>query len=106
MIAIIALLVAFPAGWFLTNRLASMTLYSVAYLWAFTFQTLYLLLDSLGPTDAPAFVPGEFPLSYGAVTLVVFVVGLAVTALGHWAGGRRRDRQSPQPSGNTSNVVA
>lgn len=106
MIAIIALLVAFPAGWFLASRLAALTLYAVAYLWAFTFQTLYLLLDSLGPTEAPAFAPGEFPLSYGVMTLLVFVVGLALTALGHWAGSRRRRAQSPQPSGKTSNVVA
>ena len=76
--------------------IAALMTYAVAYLWAFVFQTLYLLLDSLGPgaTD-PAFTPGEFPLSYGLVTLGVFLVGLALVCLGHGVRGRwsaRRDR--------------
>ena len=106
MIAIIALLVAFPAGYFVASRLAAMTIYAVAYLWAFTFQTLYLLLDSLGTTTSPAFAPGEFPLSYGVMTLLVFVVGFGLTALGQRVAARRSGRQSPQPSGNTSKVAA
>ena len=44
MIAVLTVLLAFPAGYFLRSGLAARTAYAVAYLWAFTFQTLYLLL--------------------------------------------------------------
>ncbi len=47
MIAIVTVLAAFPLGFLLSSRFAATTTYAVAYLWAFTFQTLYLLLDSL-----------------------------------------------------------
>ena len=47
MIAVVTLLVAFPAGYFFGSRLAANTTYAVAYLWAFVFQTLYLVLDAL-----------------------------------------------------------
>ncbi len=36
------------------------TAYAIAYLWAFAFQTLYLLLDSLGGGKNPAYAaPGR-----------------------------------------------
>jgi hypothetical protein len=89
MIAIITVLAAFPLGYFLSNRLAAFTIYAVAYLWAFTFQTLYLLLDSLNGGKAPAFEVDEFPLSYGLVALAIFFVGLGVLNLGRWVRGRR-----------------
>ena len=89
MIAIITVLAAFPLGFFLQSRLAAFTVYAVAYLWAFTFQTLYLLLDSLNGGKAPAFEVDEFPLSYGVVTLVIFRVGLGALNLGRWVKTRR-----------------
>ena len=61
MIAVVTVLCAFPLGYFLRSRLAATTTYAVAYLWAFVFQTLYLLLDSLGDSTNPAFEAGEFP---------------------------------------------
>lgn len=93
MIAIITVVLAFPFGFFVGSRLAAMTTYAVAYLWAFTFQTLYLLLDSLGGGANPAFETGELPVSYGLVTLAIFAVGFGVTALGHRVGAGRRARQ-------------
>jgi len=92
MIAITTLLLAFPLGYFMTSRLAANTTYAVAYLWAFTFQTLYLLLDSLGGGPAPAFDTEEFPASYGLVTLGVFGAGFGLVALGRWVHARRHDR--------------
>jgi hypothetical protein len=89
MIAIITVLAAFPLGFFLRSRLAAFTVYAVAYLWAFVFQTLYLLLDSLNGGEAPAFEVDEFPLSYGVVTLAIFLVGVGVLNLGRWVRGRR-----------------
>lgn len=90
MIAVVTLLAAFPLGYLLRSHLAANTAYAIAYLWAFAFQTLYLLLDALDPgASAPAFEAGEFPLSYGAVTLGIFAVGFGLVALGRYVAVRR-----------------
>ena len=90
MIAVITVLLAFPLGYAVRSRLAASTAYAVAYLWAFTFQTLYLLLDSLDGGADPAFTTGDFPLSYGVVTLVIFLLGFGLVNLGHWVRHRRQ----------------
>jgi len=90
MIAIVTILLALPAGYLMRSRLAAMTTYAVAYLWAFTFQTLYLLLDSFGGGSNPAFEAGEFPWSYGLVTLAILTVGFGLVAAGHRLAQRRR----------------
>jgi hypothetical protein len=91
MIAVITILVAFPAGYYFSSRLAANTTYAIAYLWAFVFQSLYLTLDALGgKSENPAFEPGEFPVSYGVVTLAIFGVGFGLVAAGHWVASRRR----------------
>jgi hypothetical protein len=91
MIAVVTLLVAFPAGYCFHSRLAANTTYAVAYLWAFVFQTLYLVLDSVGgSSDAPAFEPSEFPWSYGVITLAIFALGFGLVAAGHSVAARRR----------------
>jgi hypothetical protein len=98
MIALVAILLAFPAGFVLGSRLAANTAYAVAYLWAFTFQTLYLMLDALKPDAAnPAFETGDFPLSYGLVTLAVFAAGFALVEGGHRVARRRSAQRVPQP---------
>ena len=90
MIAIVTVLAAFPLGYLLRSHLAANTAYAVAYLWAFVFQTLYLLLETLGPdASAPAFEAGTFPLSYGVVALGIFVVGFGLVALGRHVAVRR-----------------
>jgi hypothetical protein len=95
MIAVVTILGAFALGYFLQSRLAANTAYAVAYLWAFTFQTLYLMLDSLNSgrtlNDEPAFVPDEFPWQYGLVTLAIFLVGFGLVNLGHWVRARRQE---------------
>jgi hypothetical protein len=84
MIAVVTILSAFALGYLMRSRLAANTAYAVAYLWAFTFQTLYLMLDSFGGTSAnPAFEPGGFPVEYGVVTLTIFAVGFALVEAGH-----------------------
>ena len=92
MIAAVTLLFAFASGWFLRSRLAANTVYAIAYLWAFTFQTLYLLLDSFGGGSNPAFQTGDFPWSYGVVALGIFAVGFGLVNLGHYARARRKAR--------------
>ena len=90
MIAVVTVLLAFPLGFLLRSRLAAMLAYVAAYLWAFTFQTLYLLLDSMSNPQTGAFGPAEFPLSYGLVTLGMFAGGLLLVALAHWLRERRQ----------------
>ena len=82
MIALVAFL-AVPLGYFVASRLAANTAYAIAYLWAFTFQTLYLLLDSLGDSTNPAFEAGGAPWGYRVVTLGIFLSGFALFAVGH-----------------------
>ena len=94
MIAVVTVLSAFALGYLMRSRLAANTTYAVAYLWAFTYQTLYLTLDTLsGTSDAPAFDTGEFPLSYGFVTLGIFGVGFGLVEGGHRFRARRTARR-------------
>jgi hypothetical protein len=93
MIAIVTVLLAFPLGFFVSNRLAANTAYAIAYLWAFVFQGIYLMLDMIDGGKNPAFAPDEFPISYGVVALSVFGVGFGLVALGHRVGRSRRERR-------------
>lgn len=98
MIAVVTILAAFPLGYFLRSHLAANTAYAIAYLWAFVFQSLYLLLDAMNPdASAPAFEAGEFPLSYGVMTLAIFLVGFGLVALGRYVAVRR-GRITPAPA--------
>lgn len=90
MIGVVTLLLALPLGYLLSSWLAANLTYAVAYLWAFVFQTLYLLLPSIDGSTGETFDPGTFPLDYGLVTLAIFGVGFGLVALGHWLRGRRR----------------
>jgi len=104
MIAIITVLVAFTAGYRLKSRVAANATYAVAYLWAFMFQTLYLLLDAIDPNSAsPAFEPGTFPLSYGLVTLAIFGTGCALVEAGHRLAARRVPGR--MPSANRARIL-
>jgi hypothetical protein len=97
MILVVTVLTAVPLGLFVRSRLAANTTYAIAYLWAFVFQGVYLMLDSInsGKTlnDEPAFVADEFPWEYGVVTLLIFVAGFGLVSLGHWAAARRAARR-------------
>jgi hypothetical protein len=95
MIAVVTIVAAFPLGYFLRSRLAACTTYAIAYLWAFVYQTLYLVLDSFGDGREPAFTAQEFPLAYGVVTLSIFVAGFGLVNLGHWVRGRAGWRSHP-----------
>jgi hypothetical protein len=92
-IAIVTILSAFPLGYLVRSRLAANTAYSVAYLWAFVFQTLYLILDVINDSADPAFEPQKFPWAYGLVTLAIFAAGFGLVALGHYVRDRRLARQ-------------
>jgi hypothetical protein len=97
MIAIVTVLVALPLGYLVRSRLVASTTYAVLYLWAFGFQSVYLLLEAMDGSTS-AFRPGEFPVAYGVMTLLVLGVGLALVRLGGWARSRRGVR-APAPVG-------
>ena len=63
MIAVVTVLLAFPLGYRLRSHFAANTAYAIAYLWAFVYQTLYLVLDAMNDTNGAAFdapgVPAE-----------------------------------------------
>ena len=91
MIAVVTILLAFPAGYYFSSRLAANTTYAIAYLWAFVFQTMYLTLDAFsGTSENPAFEPEEFPWAYGVVALLIFGAGFGLVAAGRWVASRRR----------------
>lgn len=90
MIGIITLLTALPLGFLMGSWLAANLIYAVAYLWAFVFQTLYLLLPSVDGTSGPTFEAEVFPWSYGLVTLTIFAIGFGLVALGHRMRIRRQ----------------
>ena len=90
MIADVTLLIALPLGYFLRSHLAACTAYAIAYLWAFVYQTLYLVLDALDrDASGPAFEVVEFPLAYGVVTLAIFLTGFGLVRVGRWLRERR-----------------
>ena len=93
MIAVVTVLLAFPLGYLLRSHLAANVAYAIAYLWAFTFQGLYLARMWVGG-DNSAFDkdPNALPISYGIVTAGIFAVGFGLVALGHRVGSRRAVR--------------
>ena len=93
MIAVVTVLLAFPLGYFLRSHLAANVAYAIAYLWAFTFQGLYLTRSWVGGDDS-AFAkdPDALPIEYGLVAAGIFAVGFGLVALGHRLGARRTER--------------
>jgi len=93
MIAVVTVLLAFPLGFFVRSHHAANTAYAVAYLWAFTFQGVYLMISWVGG-DYSAFSknPDKMPVGYGLVAAAIFAVGFGLVALGHRFGSRRRSR--------------
>lgn len=92
MALILALLVAFPVGFLVRNRLAAVVIYVAAHSFVFTFQTLQLLREWVrGSTAAfPAEVNDFDTVPYGIVNLLIFAAGLGLVWLGHRLGSKRR----------------
>ena len=90
MVAIVTVLLAFPLGYLVRSHLAANVAYAIAYLWAFTFQGIYLTRMWVGggleafPKD-----PDTLPIEYGIVTAGIFAVGFGLVALGHRVAARR-----------------
>lgn len=93
MIAVVTVLLALPLGYFLRSHLAANVAYAITYLWAFTFQGLYLTRMWVGGDDS-AFAknPDTLPIEYGLFAAGIFAVGFGLVALGHRLGARRAER--------------
>lgn len=91
MIALVTVLVAFPAGFFVRSWLAANVVFIAAHTWAYTFQSFHLGLDAIAG-DRAAGTPDEFPWAYGLVTLGIYVAGFGLVALGRRIGASRRSR--------------
>jgi len=94
---LLTVLVPFPLGFAVRNRMAAYIAYIALHAFVFTFQTLNLLIEWVGGSEH-AF--GTYPdanssdvWGYGVVNLVIYLVGLGLVALGHrtraWYGVRR-----------------
>lgn len=93
MIAAVMVLVALPAGYVLRSHLAANVTFAIAYLWAFSFQNLYLTRMWVGGDDSAFPKDGDtMPLEYGSMTLIVLVLGFGLVALGHRLRARRGSR--------------
>lgn len=101
MIAVVTILAAFPLGYFISSWFVANTTYAIAYLWALIFQGVYLLpvfIEDMKPPGATGdAVTANFPLSYGAVTLGMFLLGFLLVRLGRWARQQRTARTASDP---------
>jgi hypothetical protein len=94
MIAIVTVLFAFPLGFLLRSRTSALLGYVALYAWAFTYQGVYLMLNSLHGDANPAFKVGSTPVGYGVVSFSIYAVGTGLVFLGHRVGSRRRSRRA------------
>jgi hypothetical protein len=103
MIAIVTILIALPAGFFLRSRVAANLTYIAAYCYAFTFQGIYLMRAWVGG-DSSAFPkdPDRLPFGYFGVSLGIYAVGFGLVALGHWLREHRSTRQQSAYAGGSA----
>jgi hypothetical protein len=92
----VMVLVAFPLGFLVPNRLVAYVAYIAVHAFVFVFQSLTLLIEWIGG-DESAFGPypdasGGDVAAYGVVNLVIYAVGLGLVYVGHRVGARRRSR--------------
>ncbi|MFI5908888.1 hypothetical protein [Dactylosporangium sp. NPDC051541] len=87
-------LVPFPVGFFVRNRLAAFVTFLAVHSFVFTVQTLNELVEWIGGSGR-AF--GPYPradqtevFAYAVVNLVILLAGLGLVSLGGRLGARRR----------------
>ncbi len=93
MIALVAILIAFPLGFFCKSRLAAFVAYIALFAHVYTFQTANLVMEWVNGSAAafPQNEPlGASTLSYLAVTSAIYAVGFGLV----WGGQVVRTRRS------------
>lgn len=106
---VFTLLAAFPIGFLVRQRVSAVALFLAADALLFTFQTVGVLLVWMAgepgifggdhgafgpaPTTFPLEYSGSEVVSYGMVNLVIVLVGIGLTLLGHRTASRRAARR-------------
>jgi hypothetical protein len=92
---IVMIVVAFPLGYFVRDRLVAILSYIAIHSFVFSFQNVQLTREWVGGSKA-AFPrnPKAAPWEYGAVNVAIYGVGLGVIVLGHQLATKRRARNS------------
>jgi hypothetical protein len=93
-IAILTVLVAFPLGWFVRNRVAGFLAYGLLMAHLYTYQTALLVMEWVNGADAAFAQTSSTSLldvswGYLAVTSLIYAVGLGLVALGQRLRTRR-----------------
>jgi hypothetical protein len=98
MCLILMILVPFPLGFFVRNRLVAFVAFVAVHAFVFTVQSLSLLIEWIGGSQE-AF--GPYPeadnadvLAYGGMNLAIYAVSLGLLLLGHRVGRGRRARRT------------
>jgi len=90
---IVALLVAFPLGYFIRQRVPAYLAFVAVHSYVFTFQSTELTREWVGgSTDAFPKDPHAAPWAYGLVNLGIYGLGLGLVTLGGAVAARRRKR--------------
>ncbi|AGZ45045.1 hypothetical protein [Actinoplanes friuliensis] len=87
---IVTVLVAFPLGFAVRNRMAAFVAYIAVHSFVFTFQTAQLVRAWVGGDHSAFPADGDVvPWSYLIVNAVIYAAGLGLVALGHRLRSRR-----------------
>jgi hypothetical protein len=90
---ITVILVAFPLGYLVRDRLTSYVAFIAIHAFVFSFQSMELTREWVGG-DTSAFPKSSHsvPWSYGVVNALIYALGFGLVTLGHWLAARRRTR--------------
>ena len=90
---ITTLLIAFPLGFFIRQRLVAYLAYVAVHAYAFTLQSTQLTREWVGgSTEAFSKNPDSIPWAYGLINLAIYGLGLGLVTLGAVVATRRRSR--------------
>jgi len=88
------LLIGFPLGYFLRNRLAAYVALIAVHSFLAQFMAIVLVREWVGH-DTSAFPadPKSAPWAYGVTALVAYALAFLLVEVGHRVGTRRRTRE-------------
>ena len=101
MTAVLTVLVAFPLGYFVRNRIAGFLVYGLLMAFLFTFQTANLVMEWVNGADAAFAQTSSSSLldvtwGYLAVNVFIYAAGIGLVVLGQLVRVRRDRQQAVQ----------
>lgn len=92
---IVMIVVAFPLGYFVRQRLVAILSYVAIHSFVFSFQNMQLTKEWVGgSTEAFPKNPKSTPWEYGVVNVAIYGAGLGVILLAHRFATKRRIRST------------